>query len=93
MILTIGLLVIAALLIYGACEFFVNGVEWFGRKTGVAENAVGSILAAFGTALPESVVTLMAVAFGHGEAAKDIGVASPSSWITPSVGRRWGRCT
>jgi cation:H+ antiporter len=76
MISTIGLLVTAALLIYGASEFFVNGVEWFGRKTSVAENAVGSILAAFGTALPESVVTLMAVAFGHGEAAKDIGVGA-----------------
>lgn len=76
MVITIVLLVFAAVLIYGACEFFVNGVEWVGRKTGVAENAVGTILAAFGTALPESVVTLVAVAFGDSPAAKDIGVGA-----------------
>lgn len=43
MTVTIALLAIAAVLIYGACEFFVNGVEWVGRNTGVAENAVGLI--------------------------------------------------
>jgi cation:H+ antiporter len=76
LILTIVLLVAAAILIYGACEFFINGVEWVGRKTGVSENAVGTILAAFGTALPESVVTLVAVAFGKNDAAREIGVGA-----------------
>lgn len=76
MILTIVLLLVAAVLIYAACEYFVNGVEWVGRKTGVSENAVGTILAAFGTALPESVVTLVAVAFSASAASKDIGVGA-----------------
>lgn len=76
MALAFAVLVGAALLIYASCEFFVNGVEWFGRKAGLAENAVGTVLAAFGTALPESIVTLVAVAFGHGSAAKAIGIGA-----------------
>jgi cation:H+ antiporter len=38
--------------------------------------AVGTILAAFGTALPESVVTFVAVVFGTSGAQKDIGVGA-----------------
>jgi cation:H+ antiporter len=62
--------------IYFACEFFVNGVEWLGRKWGVGETATGTILAAFGTALPESAVTFVAVVFGRDAAQKDIGVGA-----------------
>lgn len=71
-----GLLLVSAGFIYCACEYFVNGVEWVGRKTGVSQNAVGTVLAAFGTALPESVVTFVAVVFGHDAAAKSIGVGA-----------------
>lgn len=76
MITAVVLLIVSAVAIYAASEFFVNGVEWFGRKAGVAETAVGSILAAIGTALPESVVTLVAVAFGDSAASKEIGIGA-----------------
>jgi len=76
MLTAIALLILSAGLIYGACEFFVNGVEWVGRKVGIGQTAVGTVLAAFGTALPESVVTFVAVVFGHGAASKDIGVGA-----------------
>jgi cation:H+ antiporter len=76
MLLTVLLLLGSAGLIYGGCELFVNGVEWLGRKLGIAQNAVGTILAAFGTALPESVVTFVAVVFGQEAAQKDIGVGA-----------------
>jgi len=66
----------SAAVIYFACEFFVNGVEWLGRKLGVGETATGTILAAFGTALPESAVTFVAVVFGRDSAQKDIGVGA-----------------
>jgi cation:H+ antiporter len=72
----IALLLGSALLIYVACEYFVNGVEWVGRKLAVGQKATGTILAAFGTALPESVVTLVAVAFGVTAAQKDIGIGA-----------------
>lgn len=76
MITVVALLLASAVAIYLSCEFFVNGVEWFGRKVGVGQTAVGTILAAFGTALPESVVTLVAVAFTSHPGAKDIGVGA-----------------
>src|SRR3979411_2370434 len=76
MIITVLLLLGSAASIYVGCEFFVNGVEWVGRKLGIAENAVGTVLAAFGTALPESVVTFVAGVLGPTPAAKDIGVGA-----------------
>ena len=72
----LGLLLGSAVLIYLACEFFVNGVEWVGRKLAVGQKATGTILAAFGTALPESVVTFVAVTFPHTVMDKDIGVGA-----------------
>ena len=58
------LLLGCAVTIYLACEAFVNAVEWLGVRMKVGPVAVGTILAAVGTALPESVVTLVAVLFG-----------------------------
>jgi cation:H+ antiporter len=63
-------------LIYFSCEYFVNAIEWVGKRFNIAKNAVGTILAAFGTALPESIVTLTAVAFGATPAGKNIGVGA-----------------
>jgi cation:H+ antiporter len=74
--MTIALLLGSAVVIYLACEYFVNGVEWVGRKFAVGQQATGSILAAFGTALPESVVTFVAVVFGTTAAQKQIGVGA-----------------
>jgi cation:H+ antiporter len=76
MALTIFLLLAAAGVIYLACEFFVNGVEWIGHRFDVGQKATGTILAAFGTALPESVVTFVAVAFGATAAQKAIGIGA-----------------
>jgi cation:H+ antiporter len=67
---------VCAAVIYLACEWFVNAVEWLGQRLKVGPLAVGTILAAFGTALPESVVTFVAVVFGTSGAQKDIGVGA-----------------
>ncbi|HLG87933.1 MAG TPA: sodium:calcium antiporter [Alphaproteobacteria bacterium] len=76
MAITFLLFLGSAVVIYLACEFFVNGVEWVGQRTNVSQNATGTILAAFGTALPESVVTFTAVVFGTSSAERDIGVGA-----------------
>lgn len=76
MILTIVLFLASAAAIYVACEYFVNSVEWCGKHMNLGATAVGSVLAAFGTALPESAVTLTAVVFGHNPGQKDIGVGA-----------------
>lgn len=67
---------ISVIVIYYSCELFVNGVEWVGKKFNVSQCAVGTILAAFGTALPESVVTFVAVAFNATNEQKDIGMGA-----------------
>jgi cation:H+ antiporter len=74
--LTVLILLATAGVIYLACDYFVNGVEWIGERFRVGQKATGTILAAFGTALPESVVTLVAVAFGTTPAQKQIGVGA-----------------
>ncbi len=76
MILTIALFLGSAALIYFACEYFTNSVEWCGRHLNLGATAIGSVLAAFGTALPESAVTFTAVVFGHTPQQKDIGVGA-----------------
>ncbi|WP_445525418.1 sodium:calcium antiporter [Streptomyces cyslabdanicus] len=70
------LLIVCAVAIYLSCEWFVNAVEWLGERLNVGKMAVGTILAAFGTALPESVVTLVAVTTGATAEAKNIGVGA-----------------
>jgi cation:H+ antiporter len=55
-VLAFGLIVI-----FAGAELFTNGIEWFGRKLMLAEGAVGSVLAAVGTALPETMIPLVAI--------------------------------
>ncbi|OZI26644.1 hypothetical protein CAL26_04795 [Bordetella genomosp. 9] len=76
MISSILLFFASAAVIYFACEYFVNGVEWVGHRLELGATAVGTVLAAFGTALPESAVTFMAVVFGTTPDQKDIGVGA-----------------
>jgi len=59
-----------------ACEFFTNGVEWTGKRFNLSEGAVGSVLAAVGTALPETMVPLIAILMMGGEAGHEIGVGA-----------------
>ncbi|HEY9130923.1 MAG TPA: sodium:calcium antiporter [Dyella sp.] len=74
--LTALLFLLSAGAIYLACEYFVNGVEWFGQKLNLGATATGTVLAAFGTALPESAVTFVAVVFGRTPEQRDIGVGA-----------------
>lgn len=76
MTLTILIMLASALLIYLSCELFVNGIEWVGKAFNISQNAVGTILAAVGTALPESIVTFIAVALGTNSSQKNIGVGA-----------------
>src|SRR5215469_10954188 len=76
MALTFILFFGSGVLIYFSCEYFVNGVEWLGKRLAISQTATGTILAAFGTALPESVVTFVAVVFGHNDAEREIGIGA-----------------
>ncbi len=72
LIVLLGALVI---ILFGA-ELFTNGIEWFGRKLQLAEGAVGSVLAAVGTALPETMIPIIAILFATGESSNHIGVGA-----------------
>jgi cation:H+ antiporter len=51
-----------------AAELFTNGIEWFGHKLDLAEGAVGSVLAAAGTAMPETMIPIVAILLGGRQA-------------------------
>ncbi len=70
------LLVAAFVVILVGAELFTNGIEWFGRKLELAEGAVGSVLAAVGTALPETMIPLIAILFGGGEGGEAVGIGA-----------------
>lgn len=51
--------------ILAGSELFTNGVEWAGHQLEIAEAAVGSLLAAIGTALPETFIPVVALLMGR----------------------------
>ncbi len=53
------------LLIVTASELFTNAVEWAGFRMKLASGATGSLLAALGTSLPETVVPIVALVSGQ----------------------------
>jgi len=67
----------AFVVILVGAELFTNGIEWFGRKLELAEGAVGSVLAAVGTALPETMIPIIAIGFaGGGGRTDEIGIGA-----------------
>ena len=70
------ILVIAFVIILLGAELFTNGIEWFGRKLELAEGAVGSVLAAVGTALPETMIPIIAILFATGASSHEVGVGA-----------------
>jgi len=70
LLMSLGVILIGA-------EAFTNGIEWLGQKLKLGDGAVGSILAAVGTALPETLVPIIAI-FGIGKetGGVDIGIGA-----------------
>jgi len=66
---------VAFALILASAELFTNGVEWVGETMGLSEGAVGSVLAAVGTALPETVLPLVAILLGRASG-EEIGIGA-----------------
>jgi cation:H+ antiporter len=70
------LFLIAFVVILVGAELFTNGIEWLGRKMDLAEGAVGSVFAAVGTALPETMIPVIAILFGSSPHAHRVGVGA-----------------
>ncbi|GAV23854.1 sodium:calcium antiporter [Carboxydothermus pertinax] len=72
-----GLLLFNLLVILTGALTFTNAVEWFGRRFGFNQGAVGSIFAAVGTALPETMIPVIAIFFGGNTAdSSEIGIGA-----------------
>jgi cation:H+ antiporter len=76
MVREIFFLIIGLIMILIAAEGFTNGIETLGRRFSLSQAVVGSILAAVGTALPETILPIVAIFFYKGASAKDIGVGA-----------------
>lgn len=63
-----------AILLAGAL-LFTNAIEWFGSMVGLGQGAVGSLLAAVATALPESLIPIVALIEG-GKGSEDVAVGA-----------------
>jgi cation:H+ antiporter len=75
MITALELLASFVLIIVGAIGF-TNAVEWLGQRLNLGEGAVGATLAAVGTALPESVIPIVALIGGGGPEATEIAIGA-----------------
>jgi cation:H+ antiporter len=76
MFLHLLLLIAGLAMILLAAEFFTNGIEAFGRHFSFSQAVVGSIFAAVGTALPETILPVVAIFFYSGASAGEIGVGA-----------------
>jgi cation:H+ antiporter len=55
------LLVLSFMVILAGALLFTNAVEWIGHRLDLGEGAVGSLLAAVGTAMPETLIAIVAL--------------------------------
>lgn len=70
------LLLVSFIVILAGAELFTNGIEWFGKKLGLGEGMVGSVLAAVGTALPETMIPIIAIIFVGTQASEEVGIGA-----------------
>ena len=74
------MLVVGLVVILIGCDVFTNSIEWLGKKLNLNEGVLGSIFAAVGTALPETLIPVVAVIFGAStgstENAHDVGIGA-----------------
>jgi len=76
MIVFIAGLAAGLIVILLASEFFTNGLEALGQRFSFSQAVLGSLLAAVGTALPETILPIVAVLLGREAAAKEIGIGA-----------------
>jgi cation:H+ antiporter len=69
------LLAVSFAVILAGALLFTNAVEWAGNKLGLGEGATGSILAAVGTAMPETLIPIVAI-IGGAEGSEDVAIGA-----------------
>ena len=69
------LLVVSFAVVLAGALMFTGAVEWIGHKLKLGEGAVGSILAAVGTATPETLIAIVAL-LGAGAGSEDVAIGA-----------------
>jgi cation:H+ antiporter len=69
------LLLISFAIVLAGALLFTNAVEWIGHKLSLGEGAVGSILAAVGTAMPETLIAIVAL-LSVSEGSEDVAIGA-----------------
>ena len=76
-LLLYGLLFVASVAVtLGACALFTNAIEWLGKRLNLSDGAVGSVLAAIGTTLPETSIPIVAIVFGTSREETEVGIGA-----------------
>ncbi len=70
------MLVVSLCLILASCAIFVNAIECFGKRFKLHQGIIGSIFAAVGTALPETIIPIIAIIFNKGDNAHAVGIGA-----------------
>lgn len=76
MTIDILMLVVSLGMILLASVVFTNGIEHIGKRCGFHQGVTGSILAAVGTALPETIIPVIAIVFFTSETGHEVGVGA-----------------
>jgi cation:H+ antiporter len=76
MAFTILMTLVSLGIILLSCYVFVNAVEQAGDKLNLHQGIIGSILAAVGTALPETIIPIMAILVTNTPASHEIGIGA-----------------
>ena len=66
----------AILLLVVASDAFTNAVEWIGSLYGLARSAVGAIVAALGSSLPETMVAVVALLILRDSTSQAVGIGA-----------------
>jgi cation:H+ antiporter len=69
------LLFVSFAVILAGALLFTNAVEWMGHRLELGEGAVGSLLAAVGTAMPETLIAIVAL-IGAAEGADQVAIGA-----------------
>jgi cation:H+ antiporter len=69
------LLAVSFAVILAGALLFTNAVEWAGNRLEIGEGATGSLLAAVGAAMPETLIPIVAI-IGGAEGADDVAVGA-----------------
>jgi cation:H+ antiporter len=71
----VAFLIASFAVILAGALLFTNAIEWAGRRLGLGEGATGSVLAAVGTAMPETLIPIVAI-LGGSEGSEGVAIGA-----------------